>query len=84
MNDFIQEPDTKEGNYYVSVVDGNKKGFLLGPFENDHKAALNMVEQVKVKAQEIDPRAVFYGFGTARVDKTVYNHPGILNHLFGM
>lgn len=81
---FIQEPDNKEGNYYVSCRDGSRTGFLLGPFYNNHQAALDMVDRVRVKAQEVDPRAHFYSFGTLRVDKDVYNKLGVLNKFFGM
>ncbi len=76
-------PDTKPGNYYVSVVDGKKKAFLAGPFRDDHKAALDMVSAAKKAAEEVDPRAVFYAFGTVR---TGYDHdrPGVLNAHLGL
>jgi hypothetical protein len=80
----MQEPDNKDGNYYVSVIDGTRYGFLLGPFYNNHQAALDMVDRARVKAQEVDPRAHFYSFGTLRVDKEVYNKLGVLNKFFGM
>lgn len=81
-----QIPDTKPGEYYVSVIDGPRRALLVGPFTNDHQAALDMVEQVRRKAEELDPRAAFYAFGTTRLpggDK-VPIRAGALNKYFGM
>jgi hypothetical protein len=78
-----QEPDTQPGYYYVSVIDGTRFGLLLGPFENDHVKALNMVEAVRKKAEELDPWGAFYGFGTCRVPLDTQDPPeGRLNDLF--
>jgi hypothetical protein len=79
----MQTPDTRPGAYYVTVVDGLKYGVLLGPFINDHAGALAKVDEVRKKAEELDPRAAFYSFGTARW-KTDDLPKGKLNHLFGM
>ncbi|WP_157266578.1 hypothetical protein [Azohydromonas aeria] len=81
-----QQPDTKPGAYFVSVVDGQRVGLLLGPFVDNHAAALARVDMVRAKAEEMDSRAVFYAFGTVRLDA---DHPraekhGILNSHFGM
>lgn len=76
-----QLPDTKPGNYYVSVIDGPRSALLLGPFENDHAAALAMVDKVRAKAEEVDPRASWYAFGTCRMDAS---RPGRLNAEFGL
>ena len=73
-----QLPDTKPGNYYVSIEDGSRHSLLLGPF-SEHAAALAMVDQVKSKACELDSMACFYGFGTCRTETT---KPGVLNDLF--
>ena len=80
---MTETPDTNPGNYYVSVIDGDKKAFLAGPFRDDHKAALDMVAAARKMAEEVDPGAVFYGFGTAR---TVYQYdrPGVLNSHLGL
>jgi len=59
-------PDDSPGNYYVSCVDGDRFAFLAGPFRNDHRAALALVPQARQLACDLDPRAVFYGFGTCR------------------
>ena len=87
-----QQPDTAPGNYYVSVVDGiragggtevKRMGLLAGPFPNDHVGALAWVEAARRKAEEIDPRAAFYGFGTVRM-KFGYSKPGVLNEALGL
>jgi hypothetical protein len=81
---MAQAPDSKPGNYYVSCVDGQHVGRLVGPFLNDHSGALAMVDKARDKAQELDPRAAFYAFGTIRVDLDVPPKPGVLNSYFGM
>lgn len=65
--------------FYVSVIDGPRLQCLLGPLAT-HEQALAMVGPVKARAQELDPKAVFYAFGT--VGRTDTKKPGILNHLF--
>ena len=81
-----QQPDSRPGEYYVSVIDGPRTALLVGPFTNDHQAALDMVEQVRTKAEDLDPRAVFYAFGTARLEggDKVPIRAGSLNKYFGM
>ncbi len=77
---MAQAPDTKEGNYYVSVVDGPQHALLLGPFCNDHAKALSLVEKARDEAVRIDRKAWFYGFGTCRLPLD-YDKPGKLNYL---
>lgn len=78
----MQQPDVKPGNYYVSVRDGKRSAFLLGPYENDHATALTMVNAAAQLAYELDPKAAFYAFGTARVDLDEEASPGRLNKYF--
>lgn len=80
-----QRPDTAPGNYYVSVIDPytGRFGLLLGPFKNDHAAALAMVEKVRAKAEELDWRAHFYAFGTCRLPEG-YDRPGRMNRFFSL
>jgi hypothetical protein len=66
-----QKADAAPGNYYVTVRDGERYALLLGPFTNDHQRALDAVEEVRRVAEELDPRASWYAFGTARVDALV-------------
>ena len=49
--------------YYVSVVDGERRRALAGPYAT-HAAALGDVERVRRLAQADDQWAWFYGFGT--------------------
>lgn len=65
-------------NYYVSVVDGPKKfQVLAGPYKT-HQEALALVPTVTRIAQDVDPRAAFYAFGTVAM-KPDFTKPGILN-----
>ena len=76
------EEDQRPGNYYVSVVSGNKFGLLLGPY-NSHKEALDKVETAREKAKEVNrAEAAFAGFGTVRVEN--HTEPGLFNRVFGM
>lgn len=77
----MQEPDTKPGFYYVSVIDGQRHIKALGPFVNNHGLALGMVDTVRAKAIEIDPKAPWYAFGTCRTDEDA--GPGKLNAALG-
>lgn len=77
----MQKPDTRPGAYYVTVYDGGRWGRLLGPFVNDHALALRMVDAARALAEELDPRAFWYSFGTARWESTVAA-PGVLNKYF--
>jgi hypothetical protein len=53
--------------FYVSVVDGKRRGLLLGPFET-HAEALERVDDGRRLAQTFNDDAFWYGFGTARVE----------------
>lgn len=79
-----QEPDTRPGAYYVSVIDGPRAALLVGPFINDHAAALSLVDAVRVKACDLDPRGVFYAYGTCRLplEGEAAPRPGSLNAYF--
>jgi hypothetical protein len=61
-----ETPDTQPGSYYVSARSGDKHWLLLGPFVDDHAAALRMVEPVRALANQHEPRSAFYAFGTCR------------------
>jgi hypothetical protein len=82
----MQIPDTKPGFYYVSVYRCNNNAgvggqfrLLLGPFVNDHAAAIAAVEATKNRACEIDPRLEWDAFGTVRCD--IDQGPGIINKI---
>lgn len=65
-------------NYYVSVIDGNEYGLLLGPYKT-HKEAKAMVQTGNDLACQVNERAWFYSYGTCKVED--HNKPGKLNHL---
>lgn len=46
--------------YYVSVIDGMRKGLLLGPY-GTHQEALDNVQAGNNLACNADPRAIFLG-----------------------
>ena len=64
--------------YYVSVIDGPRYGFLLGPFKFLWSAKA-YVERVRDKTNELDPRAWFWAFGTCKRDSF---ESGKLNEFF--
>lgn len=78
-------PDTRTGNYYVSVMDGPRYALLLGPF-GEHATALDAVTSVREHAEKIDPKAAFYAFGTCRLpdDDSVPIRAGKLNAAFDL
>lgn len=82
-----QEPDTKPGDYYVSVRDGSRTALALGPFRDDHASALVRVDDVRRHVQERSPDAHWWSFGTCRLDASDDNPLGRLNgslaELFG-
>lgn len=66
--DAKPKPDPRPGHYYVTATDrsaGSKWWPLCGPFPT-HQQALDVVDEVRAYAQEADPRAHFYYFGTHR------------------
>ena len=68
-----QVVNTAPGFYYVTVrrpKEGGGYEFrpLRGPFVNDHAAALRALPMARHEAIEIDPKAQWYSFGTARCE----------------
>lgn len=81
-----QPPDTRPGNYYVtwreSEAPGSPFGFCLGPFKDDHAAAIARVDEVRAIYAEHDPgRTAFTFFGTARAPDG-YDKPAVCNRFF--
>lgn len=66
--------------FYVSVIDGERYGLLLGPFTT-HQEALDKVDMVRSACYDIDPRSPWYAFGTCSVgiedviEGRLNNHP---------
>ena len=77
------QPDTRPGNYYVTIHDGARFGFLAGPFKDDHETAIGLVARCQELAIQLDPWAHFSAFGTARIDYD-YDKPGKLNARLGL
>ena len=73
-------PDTAPGNYYVTAIYNGRHALLAGPFLNDHATALALVDRARVEAEKVDPRAIWYAYGTARYPED-FNEPGKLNRL---
>lgn len=68
-----------ERRFYVSVVDGSRYGFLIGPFKL-HQTALSIVDQVSELTQDRYPWSHFYSFGTCSLPKeSAFKIPGVLN-----
>lgn len=78
-------PNPHPGAYYVSVKDQGRTALLAGPWPT-HAEALAMVDTVRAKACELDPRGVWYAYGTARLpdDDSVPIRAGSLNKHFGL
>ena len=64
MSDFARP------RYYVTVVNADRQGFLLGPYIT-HKEARENVTRGRDLACEVDAYARFYLFGTARTVRRV-------------
>lgn len=66
MNDEQQQPDPRDGLYYVTVRrDDGEWRILRGPFLT-HVAALAALPWARRRACELDPKAHWYSYGTAR------------------
>lgn len=76
-----QQPDTKEGNYYVSVIDTGRYVLALGPFINNHQGALDRVDEVREYVKAHDPHGFWYCYGTSIAGT---NRPGKLNAELGI
>lgn len=73
--------EVENARYYVSVMDAGRYAFLLGPFDT-HEEALAHVDAANRKACEVDPRAHWYAFGTAKLKDQESYPDGVLNEFF--
>lgn len=69
--------------YYVTVRDGGRTGFLLGPYPT-HDGALARVEAARRHANRVNPWAAFYAFGTSSLPagqraRTVFTEEEVAN-----
>lgn len=69
---MMQSPDQRPGAYFVSCIHAGRVALLAGPFVDDHASALAMVDQTRQVAYQVDRRAIWYAFGTVRLDR---DHP---------
>jgi hypothetical protein len=71
--------------FYVTVRSGSRVGYLLGPYAS-HADALASVDRARLFAGRLDPWAVFYAFGTARVvaETASMLRPGRFNDEIGL
>jgi len=60
-----QEEDNRPGFYYVTAIDGPRKARIAGPYKT-HGTALDKVRTVKDRAEDVDPRAHWWAWGTMR------------------
>jgi len=76
------EEDSREGNYYVSILHSDGKRFMLalGPFPT-HREALERVRDVKRFAERY-PESHWYAYGTVRTES--YSKLGSLNRVIGV
>ncbi len=57
--------DQRPGFYYVTALDGGRSARIAGPYKS-HGAALDKVGPVKTLAEDVDPRAIWWAWGTMR------------------
>lgn len=79
-----QAPDTKPGPYYVTAQKsgGSTYWVMRGPFAS-HAEALDRVQETMNKAVDLDARAHWMEWGTARMeDKGPANQVGKMNIYF--
>jgi hypothetical protein len=80
--------------FYVSVVDGTKFAFILGPFRTEQECREyayleeadggNRAKHLAMinKAHELDPKSAFYAFG---MSKAPHGHrQGVMNSHMGL
>jgi hypothetical protein len=71
-------------SFYVTVKDGARTGYLVGPFVR-HGDALRTVTAARHEAEKVDTRAMFggYAYGTSR-RKVDHKVVGVLNERLGL
>lgn len=61
-----RDAEPPAGDFYVTVRDAGRTGFLLGPY-SDIRAALSNVKRGSDLAQAANSRSVFYAYGVSRL-----------------
>ena len=70
-----QPEDKRPGFYYVTAIDAGRSARASGPYKT-HAEALDDVRRVKETIEEMDPRAIWWAWGTMRSEKNL--GPGFL------
>jgi hypothetical protein len=66
MDEVNRDAEPPAGDFYVTVRDAGRTGFLLGPYD-DIRTALANVKRGSALAEKATPRAVFYAYGVSRL-----------------
>lgn len=72
-----QTPDTQPGPYYVTAKRDTRTAFVSGPYDT-HAEALALVDKARSIAADLDPRAWWDAFGTARLHDLIAYPQGML------
>ncbi len=59
--------DSAGSAYYVTIQDAGRSAFVAGPYASHGEAEADL-ELVRNLGEALDPRAVWYAWGTARAD----------------
>jgi hypothetical protein len=78
MTNDDKQPTESTRFFYVSCIDGHRKALVSGPYAS-HAEALDAVQRVQRAAEKIDPRAIWYAWGTSGSE--TYDKPGALGKL---
>lgn len=70
-----QPEDKRPGFYYVTAIDAGRSARASGPYKT-HAEALDDVRRVKETIEEMDPRAIWWAWGTMRSERNL--GPGFL------
>lgn len=61
------DAEPPSGDFYVTVRDAGRTGFLLGPYADIRDALAEVPRGRELAIENADCRAVFYAYGTSRL-----------------
>lgn len=76
---YLPETNPDHTAFYVSAIDGARAALIAGPYST-HQIALDAVRGVKARAEEIEPRAHWWAWGTCSLPE----HPETLKPPLGV
>lgn len=81
----METQTTQAVGFYVTVRNGGRSGALLGPY-GTHDEALANVDRAREYAEQVNDRAIWYAYGTAKVTMEPGKElrPGIFNDRIGL